>query len=508
MKHLIDFIDNWQSRRAMVVGDFMLDHYVYGNAERLSPDAPVPVLAVEKEKYHPGGAANVAQLMRALRCEVVCVGLLGADAPGRQLRDAIDQLGCDTSGLLTCDGRPTTVKQSFIGLAQQRHPQKMFRADYERSDPPPEPVARQLVQAAERLLDGVDIVCVEDYDKGVLSPFVCQELIRTARDRQIPVLVDPAAIDDYQRYRGATCITPNRTETRTATGLDPMGSEDVAYALQQTASGLLDNLELTEAVVITLDKDGAFLLQRQPNSEERSAQWLSTEGRSVYDVTGAGDMVLAMLAAARANGADWPTAVQMANTAAGLEVERFGVEPIPIEDIHLNLLEAQRTTAGKLRTLDQLLPELTAYRKAGRKVAFTNGCFDILHAGHVALLRGARAEADMLVLAVNSDASIRKLKGDDRPIVGQDERIQVLSELECIDYLIIFGDGAGGEADTPIPLLKAIKPDVLVKGGDYNHDGVVGWEVVESYGGRVQTISPVDGLSTSNIVERIRNQSR
>jgi D-beta-D-heptose 7-phosphate kinase/D-beta-D-heptose 1-phosphate adenosyltransferase len=486
---LIRFVDTWQSRRIVVVGDFMLDHYVYGNADRLSPDAPVPILAVEREEWKPGGAANVALDLAALRCEVVCLGIVGDDHHGRELVKALAAAGCTGDTLVRVPGRPTTVKQNFVGLAQHRHPQKMFRVDIEDRSPVDERTAARLLAAATDAMTSADALCIEDYNKGVLTDPVCHQLIELARSRGVPVLVDPAAVRDYARYRGSTCITPNRTEAALATGLPPDQTEAMAQKL-------LDGLDL-ETVVLTLDKQGALLLDRHHPPLQ-----VPTQARAVYDVTGAGDMVLAMLAAARANGADWPAAVALANAAAGLEVEKFGVVPIPIGEVLLSLLRQRHEQIGKVRTLEQLLPELDAYRRQGKTIGFTNGCFDILHAGHVAYLRRARQAADLLVVGVNSDSSIRRIKGPDRPVNHQEDRVMVLSELQSVDYLVVF------DHDTPIDLIRAVRPDVLIKGADYSREQVVGADLVESYGGRIELVELVEGRSTTNIIRRIESANR
>ncbi|MBI1368920.1 MAG: D-glycero-beta-D-manno-heptose 1-phosphate adenylyltransferase [Planctomycetes bacterium] len=497
MKHLVEFIDRWQTRRVIVVGDFMLDQYVYGNAERLSPDAPVPVLRVDREEHMPGGASNVCMDLAALKCHVTCIGVTGADATGDLLRAKLREAKCDSTFLVADASRRTTVKRSYIGLAQHRHPQKMFRVDTEDNGHLDSATIDKLLAHVAAALKDADVLCIEDYNKGVLGEGVSQRVIELAKKAGVPVLVDPAAIEDYSRYRGATAITPNRTEAEKATG-KTAGDDAAVHAM---AVKLLDDLAL-DAVVLTLDRHGALLLER---GGEPTA--VPTEARNVYDVSGAGDMVLAMLAGARANGANWLDAVKLANVAAGLEVEKFGVVPIPLEEVHLALLLRDHHQMGKVRTADQLEAELKAWRQQGRKIAFTNGCFDILHAGHVRVLQGARAMGDLLVLAVNTDVSIRAQKGPQRPIVNEDERVQLLAALECVDYIVLFGDGKGGEGDTPIPLIKRLQPDVLVKGGTYSHDQVVGWEIVESYGGKVATVPPVEGLSTTNIVERIRGKA-
>jgi len=511
MKHLIDFLDRWQPRRVIVVGDFMLDRIVYGNAERLSPDAPVPVLKVASMEHgienRAGGAGNVSRMLQLLRCDVATIGVVGPDSMSKMLRDELSRPltevdeamrgSIDTQGLVIDPSRRTTVKFNIVGLAQHRHPQKMFRIDAEDDHAVSSEIEQQLFDHVDQRLADADAVCLQDYRKGVLTPSLCARLIARCREADVPVLVDPALTDDFTRYRGADVITPNRTEAERATGLRTDSMADVVALANQ----LIDEHEF-DTVVLTLDKHGALLAER--GGEVRH---VPTEARAVYDVTGAGDMVLAMLAAARANGADYLTAVELANIAAGLEVEKFGVAPIPLDEIMLYCFRREHHALGKLRTADQLAAELAVHRRAGRKIAFTNGCFDIVHAGHIETLRGARAEADLLVLAVNTDASIRALKGPERPIVPEAQRLKVLAELQCVDYLVLFGDGSGGEADTPIPLLRRLQPHILAKGGTYTRDQVVGHEIVDQYGGRVITIPPIEGLSTTSIVDRIRADS-
>jgi len=487
---LIHLLDNWCPKRVLVVGDFMADRYVYGHAHRLSPDAPVPVLAAQREEIKPGGAANVALALRALRCKVDCLGVVGKDDTADALRDELKAAGCEASGLFVDPKRPTTVKHNFIGLAQHRHPQKMFRVDSESRDPVPKAVRDKLLNTAERKLKKADVLCLEDYDKGVLTDALCQGLIKLAKKAGVPVLVDPAAIEDYQKYKGATCITPNRYEAAVATGWDAADTEP--GSLIKLGRKLTKDLAL-ETLVLTLDKQGVLLMHKGAKPA-----FVPTRAREVYDVTGAGDTVLAMLAAAQANGATWRQATELANVAAGLEVEKFGAIPVDLDEVLLDVLAENHHPDSKLRNVDELATELAAHRRQGRKVAFTNGCFDILHAGHVNYLRAAAAEGDLLVVAVNSDRSIRKLKGADRPVNHEADRISVLSALESVDYLVVFG------TDTPKPLLRKLKPDVLVKGDEYSHDQVVGYEIVESYGGRIARVPMVKGRSTTNIIRKMR----
>jgi D-beta-D-heptose 7-phosphate kinase/D-beta-D-heptose 1-phosphate adenosyltransferase len=476
----------------VLVGDLMLDRYLYGNAERLSPEAPVPVLHYQRETLSLGGAGGVAADLAALGAEVRTLGIVGADAPADHVRSMLTACGADASRVLTCGDRPTVCKTRLVGLAQHRHPQQMMRIDYEELSPLPREWADRVIGTFEKAIDGAKMICLEDYNKGLLSVDVCQRIITLARARGLPVLVDPPAINDYARYRGATAIKLNRLETEKATRL-PMQEESQFAA---AADWLLHNLDL-EAVVITLDKHGSYL-----GTRDGDRRWLKTRPRQVYDVTGAGDMVLAMLAVARASGAEWVEAVALANVAGGLEVERFGSVPIPPNEIIQELLSDVHDHQGKQRTLESLLPEIQHHRNAGKKVVFTNGCFDLIHLGHVKYFQFARQQGDLLVVAVNTDQSIRGLKGDKRPIITEADRLSVLEELESIDYLIRFDD------ETPLRLIERIRPDVLVKGADYQKEQVVGWDIVEAYGGRVALAPLIDGRSTSAIINRILEAHR
>ncbi len=497
LDELLKALERWSPRRALVLGDFMLDEHVYGDAERLSADAPVPILHVRRTDQRPGGAANVCLDLVALKASVTAVGVVGDDANGRAIRDLLSREGVDPAGLLGDASRPTTLKQNLVGLAQARHPQKMFRVDIESREPLSPEMESRLLGAFERLLPGADVVCIEDYAKGVCTSAVCQGAIAMARRAGVPVLVDPAKIASYAKYKGATAMTPNRAEAELACGLGTHADGDSRHNAA-LARKLLTDLDLA-ASILTLDRHGALLLER--HGEPLA---IPTVAREVYDVTGAGDMFLAALAGARANGLSWADAVRFANAAAGLEVEVFGVQPIPFERVHDSLLAQHGRLAGKLRSRDRAVAEVEAWRKAGRRVVFTNGCFDILHAGHVALLDKAAALGDRLVVAINDDASVSRLKGPGRPVNTQEDRARVLGALACVDMVVFFG--AEGN-DTPIELIRAIKPDVLVKGGDYSKATVVGAEFVESYGGRVALVDLVEGRSTTGTINRLRDSS-
>ncbi|MFO0861527.1 MAG: D-glycero-beta-D-manno-heptose 1-phosphate adenylyltransferase [Phycisphaerales bacterium] len=492
MDALLRHLDEWKTFKALVVGDLMLDEHLYGDAERLSADAPVPILHVRRKEHRPGGAANVCLDLVALKGEVIAIGVVGDDEAGRVLKRELRGHGVSDEGIEIDTSRPTTIKQNLVGLAQARHPQKMFRLDFESREPVSGEVAGRILSRVKSLIGRVDVVCIEDYAKGVCTEEVCQGVIKIARDAGKEVLVDPAKIATYAKYRGATSMTPNRTEAEFATGLRTHGDGSAEHNTL-LAKQLQKDADL-EASIITLDRHGALLLEKG-----KEALAVPTVARKVYDVTGAGDMMLAALAAARANGIEWPDAVRFANAAAGLEVEVFGVQPIPLEQVHHAVLELAGNASGKLRTVQQLMVEVAARRRAGQKIVFTNGCFDVLHAGHVALLDQAAKHGDFLVVGLNDDASVKRLKGPTRPVNTQEDRAKVLGSLGSVGSVVFFAE------DTPIKLIEAVKPDVLVKGGDYTKDKVVGHEVVEKHGGCVVLIDLVEGRSTTNTIKKMQS---
>jgi D-beta-D-heptose 7-phosphate kinase / D-beta-D-heptose 1-phosphate adenosyltransferase len=493
METLLSTLADWKPFNAIVVGDFMLDQLLSGQATRLSPDAPVPVLKVTKQENNPGGAANLALDLIALGGAVTALGVIGNDTEATILCDALTREQVDATGIIADPSRPTTVKRNLIGLAQGRHAQKMFRVDFESNDPIDEAIEDLIIAAYAQSLPDADLVCIEDYNKGVCTERVCQEIVTRAKAAGVPVFVDPAPIKDYSKYRGATAITPNRTEAELATGIKA-GEDSPASHREHLARTLLESNHF-ETVVLTLDKQGAVFVQ----ADNPDTVHVPTVAREVYDVTGAGDMMLAALAAARANGLDWTNAVRFANAAAGLEVEIFGVAPIPVEKIHDDLLSHRTAQLGKARTLDEVMVQVKAARNAGKKIVFTNGCFDVLHAGHVSLLQRCAQLGDMLILGINDDHSVHALKGDGRPVNNQNHRAHVLNALGCVDSVVLFNE------DTPIKLIEAIKPDVLVKGGDYAVETVVGHELVLENGGEVVILDLIDGLSTTSTIEKMKH---
>ncbi len=483
---LIELVERMGGHAVVLVGDLMLDRYLFGNAERVSPEAPVPVLHFQRAEPRLGGAANVAANVAMLGGKARPVGVVGTDEDGRVVRALLAERQCDCAGLVEVD-RPTTCKMRMVGSAQHRHPQQMLRMDFEDPSPINEETARQLIERATDAMGDADVVCIEDYNKGVVTADVCQGVIAAARERGLAVIVDPARLSDYSRYRGATALKLNRGEAQTASGLS--AGNEAEY--QAIGDRLIKQLDL-EALVLTLDRNGVFLALRG-----EKGTLIQGKPRQVFDVTGAGDMVLAALACSRAAGGSWEDSVAIANIAGGLEVEKFGVAPVSADEILAELLADAHQRLGKQRSLERLMLEVQRHRAAGKRIVFTNGCFDLIHLGHVKYFQFAKAQGDLLVVGVNTDAGIRRLKGPKRPIINEDDRLGVLEELESIDYLVKFDE------PTPLALIEAIRPDVLVKGADYAKEQVVGWDRVESWGGKVALAPLIDGRSTSGVIRGI-----
>jgi D-beta-D-heptose 7-phosphate kinase/D-beta-D-heptose 1-phosphate adenosyltransferase len=404
------------------------------------------------------------------------------------LKNKLTETGADVTCLLTAPDRPTITKQRLVGLAQHRHPQQLMRMDQESTEPLSEQLSEAILEAYKDNLKQADIVCLQDYNKGLLSSPLCKQMIRSSTQAGKKVLVDPSFISDYSKYSGATLISPNRKETSKVVGFEVESSEDAARAAQELA----EKLKL-EAVVITLDKEGAYL------RVEKKGEIIPTRPRSVYDVSGAGDIVLATLATALAAGCDYEAAVQLSNIAGGIEVEKFGAVPVTIEEIINEIVSENRGKSGKIRSVDSLVHERDWHRRQKQTVVFTNGCFDVMHRGHIEFLRFCKSQGDVLIVGLNSDNSVRTIKGPGRPINNQHDRSAVLAALETVDYITVFD-----EAD-PLNLIKRIKPEILVKGQDWADKGVVGREFVESCGGKIVLAPLVEGKSSSATIEKIKS---
>jgi D-beta-D-heptose 7-phosphate kinase/D-beta-D-heptose 1-phosphate adenosyltransferase len=486
-KYLLKAVTNLGSPRVLLVGDFMLDSYIYGDALRISPEAPVQVLKVVRREYAGGGASSVAADVLELGARCFCIGIIGSDVNGQRLTEILKQRGAETDGLVVLQDRPTITKERMIGLAQHRHRQQLLRIDDECTDALTEEQYRRLMEVYLEQLPTSDIVCLQDYNKGLLSRDFCQSMIEAARKAGKRVLVDPPLDQDYSKFTGASLITPNRKETGGAVGFEIKTIADA----QRASKILRDQLHL-EMAVITLDKEGAYL------RTQTLEQHLPTQARNVYDVTGAGDMMLAMLAVALAAGCDAVTSLHLANIASGIEVEKFGVATVSIDEIVNEIISRHRGKTGKIHTAEELVKQLGYHRQQKETIVFTNGCFDVLHRGHIEYLKFCRDKGDVVVVGLNSDSSVRQLKGPGRPVNNQHDRAAVLAALECVDYVTIFDE------PDPLRLVQQVRPDVLVKGQDWAEKGVIGREFVESYGGRVELAKLVDGKSSTATIEKLK----
>ncbi|MEY3205783.1 MAG: bifunctional D-glycero-beta-D-manno-heptose-7-phosphate kinase/D-glycero-beta-D-manno-heptose [Planctomycetota bacterium] len=466
--------------KILLVGDVMLDRYFAGSVDRISPEAPVPVLHVRRSFTRPGGAANVAVNVAAMGGITTIIGAIGDDEAGRCLRAALEQDGVDGDEIATTKSIPTTVKTRLLAGHSQiaRFDEEAVLDDAD--------VRRDLVRRITALIANADVAVISDYAKGVCDQPVCRAIIDAARARRIPVIVDPKG-GDFSKYAQATVITPNRAEAVAVVGFPIRGPDDAVKA----AHLLCDRLSI-ESAVITLGEQGMVVV-----SPEGSAV-IPTQAKQVFDVTGAGDSAVATLAVAIGRGMPLREACFLANVAAGLQVSRVGTARITWSEVLGAIDQREALARGKVVSRADLQAAVEHARAEGKRIGFTNGCFDILHHGHVQLLEAAAKECDLLVVGVNSDASVTRLKGPPRPFVPSPERQAVLAGLSAVGLVCEFSE------DTPLDLIKAVEPDVLVKGADYAADDVVGADIVKARGGRVITPLFVANASTTNIVDRIR----
>ncbi len=489
--NLLNSLSRIQQPKIMVLGDLMLDQYTWGTTNRTSQEAPVMVLQVQKREHRLGGASNVCHMLKVLGSSVTCAGVIGFDPAGQSLVELLKSADIATDLVLRCEERVTTQKERFVGNSGSGLPGQILRVDTEATEVIPSQVEQQLIEGLIRRLPGHDALLISDYAKGTCTEKCVQAAILAAQDANIPILVDPGRGRDFSIYRHATLIKPNRTETETATQSKIDNPEDAMQAGEKLCQQ--HNFEMA---VITLDADGMALVPRAGAGEI-----YSTKARSVFDITGAGDMVLSVLGLCLGAGLNPEESVQLANIAAGIVVDRTGVCTILRDEIRTELT-AQRNSMRKQVTLNQAAQFAEERRRRGERVVFTNGCFDLLHVGHVSYLEEAAAHGDALIVAVNSDASVRRLKGPQRPIISEEDRVAMLASLACVSRVIIF------DQDTPHQMLHMIQPDVLVKGGTYQPHEVVGREVVESYGGRVSVTRVMEGVSTTTIVESLHSSEQ
>lgn len=479
---LLPLLDRLAGRRVMCLGDVMLDRYVYGEVERISPEAPVPILHVRRESVVPGGSGNVARNIAALGGHAYLVGIAGNDATGMDLAQQLEGSPSITASLIADGSRPTTLKMRFVATGQQ-----LLRADYEVSSPINAETEDAVIANVRRLLAKTDIVVLSDYAKGMLAGKLAGDVIALARQKGIMVIVDPKG-RDFSRYRGAHLVTPNRKELADVTG---SMIRDIADT-ERAARMLIATYDLG-GMLVKLGSEGVCLIMR-----DLPAQHFPAIAREVYDVSGAGDTVSATMAMALASGVDTPQAAALANTAGAVVVGKVGTAVVTCDDLARELRrDDARQSDEKLLTAVAASEAAERWTQQGLKVGFTNGVFDLLHPGHISLIRQARAACDRLIVGINSDASTRRLKGDSRPVQSEIARAAVLSSLKDVDSVVIF------EEDTPLELICLLRPAVLVKGADYRADQVVGADVVQSNGGTVVLADLVAGQSTTSTIAKM-----
>jgi D-beta-D-heptose 7-phosphate kinase / D-beta-D-heptose 1-phosphate adenosyltransferase len=465
---------------ALVIGDVMLDRYLIGSVGRISPEAPVPIVLLNQQNERAGGAANVAANLALLGIKTHIIGCVGDDSEAKTLVGLLEKMGVDTSGICTSKNRPTIAKTRVVSGHQQ-----MMRLDQESSAAFNE-VEIDALQANihAALRHAPKVVILSDYAKGLLSEQVCQQIIAQCKVQNIPVLVDPKG-RDYSKYAGATALTPNKKETAEACDTSTNDAD-----LISKASALKNCLNL-QFLAVTRGEEGITLI-------DESTHHLPAIAKQVFDVSGAGDTVIATLAAGLMNDLNPLEALQLANIAAAVVVGKVGTVPISQHDLMEALTDQQSNEqAHKICDLAQLKTKVDAWKNAKQKIVFTNGCFDLLHAGHVTYLEQAKKRGDKLILGLNTDRSVSAIKGDSRPIVNENDRARVLAALESVDAVILFDE------DTPLNLINAIKPNVIAKGSDYSADQVVGGKEVQSWGGEIALIDLVEGRSTSNIIKKM-----
>jgi D-beta-D-heptose 7-phosphate kinase/D-beta-D-heptose 1-phosphate adenosyltransferase len=479
---LFALLNGFHQGRVLVLGDVMLDRFVYGSVERISPEAPIPIVTVERSLDMPGGASNVARNVAAMGAWAILVGVVGEDSWAQDLRTQLALSPTIDVHLVRDESRPTTVKTRYVADGQQ-----VMRADRESRAPLCAAVERRLLDRFTEVLDRASIIVLSDYAKGVLSDSVTRAVMETARRANKTIIVDPKD-KDFTKYRGATLLTPNRLELQAACGRECTSDDQVVDGARR----LLEQ-SVCDAMVVTRGKDGMSVI-----GPGDSVAHLPGVARQVFDVSGAGDTAVAAIAVGLACGGEIVEASRLANIAAGIAVGKRGTATVSPGEIIAELRPFDdRELPRKIFSADRALQLVRAWRDQGLKIAFTNGCFDLLHPGHISLLEQARRSADRLIVGLNADLSIRRLKGPGRPVQSEAARATVLEAVKSVDAVVIFPE------DTPRQLIETLEPDVLVKGADYTLDTVVGADFVLGRGGKVILAQLLPGHSTSDTVKRV-----
>jgi D-beta-D-heptose 7-phosphate kinase/D-beta-D-heptose 1-phosphate adenosyltransferase len=483
----LSVIRNFGQQRIIVIGDIMLDRFITGTVSRISPEAPVPVLKAKGERISIGGAGNVAINLIGLGASVKIFGILGNDDNGKKLSELLEQTEIDSNDLVIDPERITTTKTRIISRNQQ-----IVRIDQEQNNPISETTRKRIVRSFANSVNKFkpDGIIISDYAKGMITSELCEEIIRHPRVKKIFIAVDPKG-RDFTKYKGATAITPNQTEAQEVCGFNIVDEATLEKSMKK-----LTKITGIDTIIITRGNEGISYSARGENTKT-----VHSNAREIFDVTGAGDTVVSVLTLSYLSSKSWEDSVRIANAAAGIVVGRVGTVSVTQRDI-LNAFDNNKNpNLQKIvsrKSLFELLPQL---KKEKKKITFTNGCFDLFHKGHLHLLNEAKNFGDILIVGVNDDDSVKRIKGEERPYIPAVDRARMIAELECVNFVVVFPE------DTPLELIKMIKPDILTKGSDYKHENVIGSEFVESYGGKVKFIEQLKGISTSTLLSKIRHSN-
>ncbi|MCB9982786.1 MAG: D-glycero-beta-D-manno-heptose-7-phosphate kinase [Rhodospirillales bacterium] len=511
-KQLGSIIEKMPNAKVLVIGDIMLDRFIYGEVDRISPESPVPVLAIKREDQMLGGAGNALANLVGLETGANIIAVIGDDEQGTAIKTQIEKLGFSGEGLFIDTNRPTTVKSRFLAGHQQ-----LLRTDFEHKNPLSEELAEQLVKKTKAALKSVGALIISDYGKGLLCPETLIRIIEAAREQNVPVIVDPKG-RDFSIYRGATALTPNKKELSEATRGAPVSTDEDIMA---AATTLIEECGI-EAVVATRSGDGMSVIRAGAEPVH-----LRTTDIEVFDVSGAGDTVIATIAAALAAGGTLEQAAALANLAGSVVVTKVGTASIRRTELAKALtsdhgdimtragIEAQKHDRARKGDIlghseagwAEAAEHIRRWKARGLKVGFTNGCFDILHYGHVSYLNNARDHCDRLIVGLNKDTSVKALKGPERPVHDEDSRAAVLAALGSVDMVVLFGADQDGDDNTAIALLETLKPDIYFKGGDYTVDQIPESPTVQAYGGEVNVMPVYEGHSTTGSIAKMKNEA-
>lgn len=494
----------------LVVGDLMLDEYVWGEVDRISPEAPVQVVAVQKEDFTLGGAGNVVNNIAALGAKVTVAGVIGSGSNGQLLLQMFQQIGVDTTGIFQEPDRPTTKKTRII--AANHANQQVLRIDREKKQDISKPTLQKIARVVEDKMPDIDVVLISDYEKGLITKGLLSKVKASANKHKKMIIVDPKGIE-FSKYSGVSILTPNKKEAALASGV-AINNES---SLEKAANKILQNISL-DNLLITCGKDGMVLFDKK-----KKPYWVKAEARQVFDVSGAGDTVLAVFGLAIASGASIHDSMVVANAAAGKVVSKAGTATVSKQELASamkivmgkvgaatvseqefasSLTPDDTVLSAKYKDLSQLPALVENLKKEGRRLVLTNGCFDLLHAGHIMLFSESKQLGDILIVAIDDDESVKSLKGLGRPVLNEKERVRILSALDAVDYVVIFS------SQELIKLIEIIQPDVLTKGSNYETSQVFGRERVEALGGKVVLIPVIEDISSTRIIDTIKHSEQ